>query len=123
VTARAIAGRGTGARDRLVRSGSRPRPADVVRSAARSCSDATTALPVPKPALQVCSIHDAEYQDHTVGVDDVVHHAVVTDAHPMEGVAGPTDGLYGLAGDASGLSDVTRESLGGSPDAIAVSVA
>jgi len=82
----------------------------------------TTLLSAPEPALQVGSIHDAEYHDHVIGVDDVVHHAMVSEAHPMEGVIGPTDGLDGLAGDASGVGDVARESLEGSTDTFAVSV-
>jgi hypothetical protein len=57
-----------------------------------------------------------------VGVDDVVHHAVVADAHPMEGVVGTTDGLHGLACDASGAGDAMRESLKCSADAITISV-
>ncbi len=57
-----------------------------------------------------------------VGVDDVVHHAVVADAQPVEGIVSAMDGLHGLAGDASGTDDVMRESLERSADAIAVSV-
>ena len=57
-----------------------------------------------------------------VCVDDVVHHAVVADAQPVEGIVGATDGLDGLAGDTSGLDDVTRESLECSADTTTVSV-
>ena len=56
-----------------------------------------------------------------VGVDDVVHHAIVADAQPVEGVVGPANRLDGLAGDASGPSDVSRKPLKGSTDTIAIS--
>jgi hypothetical protein len=78
------------------------------------------ALPAPKPALQVGSIHDAEYQDDAIGLDDVVHHPVVAGAQPVKGVVGPADGLDGLAGDASRAGDVVCESFEGLTDAIAV---
>ena len=76
----------------------------------------------PEPALQVGSIDDAEHQDNVVSVDDVVHHAVVADAQPVEGVVGPADGLDGLARDTSGAGDVMRKSLEGASDAITISV-
>ena len=79
-------------------------------------------LPATEPAVQIRSIDDAEHQDHVVCVDDVVHHAVVADAQPVEGIVGAMDRLDGLAGDAPGLDDVTREPLERSPDAVAVSV-
>jgi len=81
----------------------------------------TPVLSAPKPALQVGSIHDAEHQDHMVSVDDVVHHAIVADAQPVEGVVSPADRFDGLAGDASGPGDVSREPLKGSTDTIAIS--
>ena len=57
-----------------------------------------------------------------VCVEDVVHHAVVADAQPMEDVVSATDGLHGLAWDASGLADITREALESGADAITVGV-
>lgn len=58
-----------------------------------------------------------------VCVDDVVHHAVVADAQPVEGVVDAVDGLDGLACDTPGTGDVTRESPECSADALAVSIA
>jgi hypothetical protein len=92
-----------------------PRTHDVARPA-WSCLTSSAS----KPSLQVASIDDAEYQDHAIGVDDVAHHPVVADAHPVERVVGPADGLDGLAGDASRAGDVMGESLGGLTDALAV---
>jgi hypothetical protein len=92
-----------------------PRTRDVARPA-WSCLTSSAS----KPSLQVASIHDAEYQDHAIGVDDVVHHPVVAGAQPVKGVVGPADGLDGLAGDASRAGDVVCESFEGLTDAIAV---
>lgn len=83
---------------------------------------ASRVLSAPEPPLQVGSIDDAEYQDHVVCFDDVVHHAVLAASQPVEGVVGAADGLDRLAGDASGAGDVMRESLECSADAITVSV-
>jgi hypothetical protein len=76
------------------------------------------ALPAPEPALQVRSIDDAEDRDHTVGLDEVVHHAVIADPQSVEGVRGPTDGLDRRAGYASGTCDIARESSEGVADAL-----
>ena len=45
---------------------------------------------------------DAEHEEDTVFVEEVVHDAVVPDAEPVEGVCLSADGLHLLAADAAG---------------------
>ena len=56
-------------------------------------------------------MHDAEDQDHRIFVDDVVHDPIVPDPKSVERVADTTDGLDGLAAEASLVRGVTRQSL------------
>jgi hypothetical protein len=75
-------------------------------------------LSVTEPTLQVGSVQDAEHQDHVIALDEVNHHAVVTDTQTMERVLSPMDGLDRLAWYASGTSDVMREPGEGVSDAL-----
>jgi len=50
-------------------------------------------LTVAEPLLQVAPVDDAEDQDNVVAINQVIHHAVVTDPQPMEGVRRAADGL------------------------------
>ena len=75
-----------------------------------------TGLPAPKPSLQVSSIHDAEYEHHPIGGDDVVHQTMIADAHPMKGTVRSAHGLHCLPGDPSGSGDIAGESIKRSSD-------
>ena len=44
-------------------------------------------------------MHDAEHEDHAVGLDDVVHDPVVPDPEAVKRVGNAVDRLDGLAGD------------------------
>ena len=98
------------------------RPVATATAPALTSTDAVGELPTPEPALQVASIDDAEHQDRAVVVDDVVHHAVVADTQPVEGVVGATDGLDRPPRDSARAGHVLRESLECPADAIAVGV-
>ena len=54
---------------------------------------------------------DAEHQDHSILVDDVVHDPVVAHAQPVERVARALDGLDRLAADATWLRCIDGELL------------
>lgn len=80
-------------------------------------------LPFAQPALQVCSINDAEHEYHAIRKDDVVHHSVVTDAHAVEDIVRSANRLDGLAGDAPRACDIARETFEGFTNPLAVGAA
>lgn len=58
-------------------------------------------------------MHDSKHKDHTILLDRVVHHAVISDSEPMEGILGPMDRLDRLAADSTLPGGFGRELLEG----------
>lgn len=70
-------------------------------------------LAATDPAFEIASIHDAKHQDHAVGINHVIHHAVVAHPEPMERVACATNGFDSLAADTTLLVQSAPEPVAG----------
>jgi hypothetical protein len=55
--------------------------------------ETNTLVALPQPLFQVFPVDDPEDQDHLVGVIDLIHESVVTDAHPQERIFAALDCL------------------------------
>ena len=56
-------------------------------------------------------MHDPEDEHHALALDHVVHHPVVANPEPVEGVRRPLDRLHGLAADPPRRRGILRELL------------
>lgn len=61
---------------------------------------------------------DPEHKNHTILLDHVVHHAVIADSEPMEGISRPLDGLDRLSTNPTLPCGFRRELLEGVGDAL-----
>jgi len=50
-------------------------------------------MPLPQPLFEVFPVDDPEYQDHLVGVIDLINESIVTDAHAKERIFAALDCL------------------------------